>query len=553
MIFLEGIIVKKCILAFFFLLFFILIGCTDTSNLTTKNFTDNYSSDTTAFMTTLNDVTSLISTNSTASNTTMTTSLQTETENQKYTINYKIIGVDQIGDITLSDGETIMDIDISYNSSAAITSSGRLLVWGENNFGQLGDGTTNNKIKPLDITSSLNLDDGEKVVAVKIGSQVTAILTSTGRLLTAGYNGYAQLGVESIGERFTFEEISGINLEDGDQIIDLSLGKYHASVISASGRIFMWGYNSYGCIGNNNTVVEPVYNPIEITSMFSLGQDEKIIKVSLENYQSAALTSSGRVFMWGYNIHNELGDGTDEHRYSPIDITDGFSLDESEIIKDISLGHYHSGAITSMGRIFMWGYNAYGQIGDETLIDKSYPLDVTSYFNLAQDEIMNSVALGAYHSLATSSFGRVFTWGRNFSGQLGSGTFDYDEHALPIDITSSINLNLFDKIISGSLGNLNTSVISSTGRIFSWGENNAGQLGDNSITDKLIPTEITNVGESVIHSEMVEYGISIDEFIPNKPGYIFTGWYEDQNLVSPYVFETMPSYSFNLYGMWFLE
>lgn len=55
--------------------------------------------------------------------------------------------------------------------------------------------------------------------------------------------------------------------------------------------------------------------------------------------------------MWGNNMHNELGDGTDEHRYSPIDITDGFSLDESEIITDISLGHYHSGAITSLGRI----------------------------------------------------------------------------------------------------------------------------------------------------------------------------------------------------------
>jgi len=545
--------VKKCIFAFFFLLFFIFIGCSDTTILTTSNSTNNQSNDNTTIMTTSNDETSLISTNLTSSITTLTTSLQTQTENQQYTINYKIIGVDQIGDITLSDGETITDIEISYNSSAAITSNGRLLVWGENSFGQLGDGTIFNKIKPLDITSSLNLVNEERVVAVKIGSQVTAILTSTGRLLTAGYNGFAQLGEESITERFTFAEISSINLEDGDQIIDLSLGKYHGSVISASGRIFMWGYNSYGCIGNNNTVMEPVYNPIEITGMFSLEENEKIIKVSLENYQSAALTSSGRVFMWGYNMHNELGDGTDEHRYSPIDITDGFSLDESEIITDISLGHYHSGAITSLGRIFMWGYNAYGQIGDETLIDKSYPLDVTSYFNLAQDEIMNSVALGAYHSLATSSFGRVFTWGRNFSGQLGNGTFDYDEHTLPIDITSSINLNLFDKIISGSLGNLNTSVISSTGRVFSWGENNAGQLGDNSITDKLIPTEITSVGESVIYSEKVEYGMSLEEFIPNKPGYIFTGWYEDQNLTNPYVFETMPDYSFNLYGMWLFE
>lgn len=166
---------------------------------------------------------------------------------------------------------------------------------------------------------------------------------------------------------------------------------------------------------------------------------------------------------------------------------------------------------------------------------------------------MNSVALGAYHSLATSSIGRVFTWGRNFSGQLGNGTFDYDEHTLPIDITSSLNLNLFDKIIRGSLGNLNTSVISSTDRVFSWGENNAGQLGDNSITDKLVPTKITSVGESVIHSEKVEFGMSLEEFTPNKPGYIFTEWYEDQNLINPYVFETMPDYSFNLYGMWLLE
>ena len=91
------------------------------------------------------------------------------------------------------------------------------------------------------------------------------------------------------------------------------------------------------------------------------------------------------------------------------------------------------------------------------------------------------------------------------------------------------------------------------GRIFTWGRDNAGQLGDASLTNNPTPALITTVSNIEVYSETYGYEAQVTEYILNKEGFTFSGWYSDVELTIPYTFTTMPAYTLNLYGIWNMD
>lgn len=479
-------------------------------------------------------------------------------EAYEYTINYYIVGVDQISNIPLSEGEIMIDISLGVENSSVITSEGRIFTWGANSFGQLGIGTVSTYRAALtEITSSFGLIEGEKVVKILLGSQASIAITSTGRVFTWGYNGNGQLGDEAVSERFVPGEItSQFNLAEGEKIVDVSLGNVHASAITSTGRIFTWGWNQSGQLGIGEIDNIKIRTPIDITYQFNLDEGDMITSVSLGSGHSSAMTSQGRIFTWGADIYGQLGNGASDNEVhaTPIEITSQFGLSEEESIASIQMSYYHSSAITTEGRVFNWGYNGYGNLGDGTEQNQSYPVEITSNFSLSAEEVLIGISMSGYsHASAITSEGRVFTWGSNAYGQLGIGTSDYDGHSTPIDITSGFILLAGEKVIRMSLGTNHSSAITSTGRIFTWGRDNAGQLGDASLVNKPTPVLITTVSSIKVYSETYGYEAQITEYIPNKEGFTFSGWYSDPELTIPYTFTTMPANTLKLYGMWMIE
>jgi alpha-tubulin suppressor-like RCC1 family protein len=153
---------------------------------------------------------------------------------------------------------------------------------------------------------------------------------------------------------------------------------------------------------------------------------------------SSAFTSTGRVFMWGYNQFGQLGNGMNVNRNLPTEITSNFSFSEGEKIISLSLGSTHSSALTSTGRVFIWGSNEYGKLGDGTNTDKNVPTEITSNFSLIAGEKIISLSLGWYHSLALTSTARVYAWGANWNNSLGDGTSS--NRNVPTEITSRFSL-----------------------------------------------------------------------------------------------------------------
>ena len=347
-----------------------------------------------------------------------------------------------------------------------------------------------------------------------------------------------------------FDPLSYIILNLGETIIQSFLGNHHSSALTSTGRLFMWGYNADGQLGDN-TITDRLV-PTEITSHFNLTEEETIIQVSLGGFHSSALTSTDRLFMWGVNWFGQLGDNTTIDRLAPTEITSHFNLSEDETIIQVSLSLLHSSALTSTGRLFTWGRNYTGQLGDNTTTDRLVPTEITSHFNLIADETIIQVSLGSNHSSALTSTDRLFMWGWNFYGQLGDNTTT--DRLAPTEITSHFNLTEDETIIQVSLGSAldknHSSALTSSGRIFMWGNNEFGQLGDNTTIDRSVPTALNLQAFKTYETAIYDYNQDIIGLTPNMDGYIFDGWFSDIKLTTPYIFTTMPANDIVLYGRW---
>jgi hypothetical protein len=210
--------------------------------------------------------------------------------------------------------------------------------------------------------------------------------------------------------------LSNIVLDPDDQIIQVKTGSNHSAVLTKGGRLYTWGSNEYGQLGIENEIMRNF--PSEITDRFDLLSDEKIIAIAMREFFSAALTSEGRVFTWGSNLYGQLGDGTRVSRFKPTDITNQFDLQEDDKIIEISIGFWHSSILTQTGRVFTWGSNGSGRLGDGTSFNSDIPIEITDNFDLLENDYIVQIEMGGWHSAALSKMGQVYLWGWNEYGQI---------------------------------------------------------------------------------------------------------------------------------------
>jgi alpha-tubulin suppressor-like RCC1 family protein len=194
------------------------------------------------------------------------------------------------------------------------------------------------------------------------------------------------------------------------------------------------------------------------------------------SWQNISVTSFSTLFSWGSNTCGRLGDNTTTNRSSPIrEITSSLNWCQ------VSAGGSHTSAIKPDGSLWAWGNNACGRLGDNTTTDRSSPVrEITSSTNWCQ------VSAGGYHTTALKTDGSLWSWGLGTCGRLGNSALTV--RSSPVrEITSSTNWCQ----VSG--GRDHASAIKTDGSLWSWGNNQYGRLGDNSVTNKSSPVrEITS-------------------------------------------------------------
>lgn len=471
----------------------------------------------------------------------------------QYTLSYAIYAdYDPVNDITLGLGETIDSISMGAYHSSALTTEGKLYLWGENGSGQLGYGTSTYSNMPNDISSQFNLFAGEKIQSVSLGAYHSSALTTENRLFMWGNNNSGQLGNGfTLNSDTPIDITSQFNLNEGETIHKVSLGAYHSSALTTDNRLFTWGRNNSGQLGNGSTANSLV--PYDTTAQFSLNEGEVIQDVSMGEDHSSIITSEGRLFMWGNNEFGQLGNGDTVDSNNPIEIENSeFSLNQGEVIQSVSLGKEHSSALTSEGRLFMWGSNESKQLGIVTaFVHMIIPIEITSRFNLEEGEVITSVIMRGRYSSAFTSQGRLFMWGENTHGQLGDGTTI--SSIIPVDITLQFELYTGDALRMVALGSSHSSVITTDGHLLMWGRNIAGELGTVSGTNSNTPILNRMKTAFSIEQTVYDYSQTIDKYLPTREGYTFDGWYEDVELTILFTPSTMPSADTVLYARWVEE
>lgn len=358
--------------------------------------------------------------------------------------------------------------------SLALNSSGTVLAWGDNSFGQLGNDSRLIQRTPLEVNNLASM------TAVAAGDVHSTALSSDGTVWTWGFNGQGQLGDGTTVQRASPARVLTTDTATGalagatialSGVITIASGINHSIGLKGDGTIWAWGHNSYGQIGNDSTTNSLVATHVQGLSGMSM------IAIAAVSYHNLALRSDGTVWSWGNNTSGQLGDGKTSS-LKVATLVPGLNG-----IVAIAAGSSHSLALKNDGTVWAWGLNTSGQLGDTTTTLRKSPVQVSGLSGIFD------IAAGGDHSLALRADGTVWAWGANSVGQLGDNT---TTNRLTPQIVS--NLAYVTDIAAGGYHSL---AIKNDSSVWSWGNNWYGQLGeftDTLVSERHVPVQVAAVG-----------------------------------------------------------
>jgi alpha-tubulin suppressor-like RCC1 family protein len=347
-------------------------------------------------------------------------------------------------------------ISAGYSHSCGIRASdSRVLCWGDNSYGEIGDGTITTRYSPT------RTSDSSPYLSVSAGTYYTCgIRANDSRVLCWGGNSNGQLGDGTISESHSPKLTS-----DSSPYFEVSASYYHSCGIRTNdSRVLCWGGNYEGTLGDG-TILEK-----HIPTLTSDSSAYKSISAGV--YHTCAIRANdSRVLCWGFNGDGQTGDGTTGSSNVPTLISDASAY------ASISAGDFHScGIRASDSRVLCWGDNSFGELGDGTInnhLNPTLTADSSEYL---------SISLGEYSSCAIrTNDSRVLCWGDNGYMQIGDGTID-EKHEPTLTSDSSAYVSLDAGYY------YNCGIRANDSRVLCWGDNVNGQLGEGTTEQKSVPT-----------------------------------------------------------------
>jgi alpha-tubulin suppressor-like RCC1 family protein len=349
------------------------------------------------------------------------------------------------------------------SSAGLIAYPAELYLWGRNNFGQVGDNTTATRSTPRqEFTSDSNWQ------RISVGTQHAAAIKTDGTLWTWGDNTSGQLGDNTIVHKSTPKQfnISGGIIFGWKQI---SCGNGHTVALANDGTLWCWGRNSYGQVGDNTTQPRSTPRQISAGATGITGWTQ----VSAGAFHTVAIRNDGTLWSWGYNYYGVVGDNTSGNLANRLTPRQELTSSTNWRQVNFSSGSYTTSAIKTDGTLWCWGYNAAGQVGDNTILNRSTPRQISAGASRITGWKQTSSSLNNTAAIRTD--GTLWVWGRNSYGQVGDNTAGSTIYrSTPIqEFTGSNNWKQV------STGSANTIGLKTNGTLWVWGDNNNGQVGDN--------------------------------------------------------------------------
>jgi len=334
-----------------------------------------------------------------------------------------------------------------------------LYSWGNNGFGQLGLNNTTNRSSPVQVGS---LTDWLNVAS---GYGHTVSTKTDGTIWSWGTNGVGQLGLNNTTAYSSPKQIGALTNWSA-----VSCGNTYTMALKTDGTLWGWGRGGQGQLGFNNT-----YN---YSSPKQVGSLTNWLNVTCGAYHTVAVRTNGTIWSWGRNSRGQLGLGNTTYYSSPKQI--GALTNWLRV----SCGYAFTMAIKTDGTLWAWGYNNEGNLGIGTSgTDRNTPVQVGALTTWSKISC-GFQSDGAFcQSIRTD--GTLWSWGFNRQGQLGLNTTSYSATiSSPVQVGALTNWSNVACCFSSTIST------KTDGTIWSWGQNNNGQLGLNDTTNRSSPVQI---------------------------------------------------------------
>jgi alpha-tubulin suppressor-like RCC1 family protein len=355
-------------------------------------------------------------------------------------------------------------IQISAGSGHAcgVTADNRAYCWGENAFGNLGDGTFTTRLAPTPVAGGL------RFVEVRAATTHTCGLTTDGRAFCWGANDIGQQGNGSLG---TAQQVTPGPVAGNRRFTQIRVGFRHSCALTAAGAAFCWGDNGAGQLGTGSATGPADCGGFGCSARpVRAAGPRTFIQIRPGGEHTCGLTADRRTWCWGNNFFGQLGSGdTASARPAPMMIRGNHRF------LQLSAGGTHTCGVDSDHQAWCWGRNARGQVGDGSTVQRRLVPTL-----VAGGLSFNGVSAGVEHSCGNVTTGEVYCWGSNTFGQLGDGTTT--PRRAPRQVASDLR---WDLVVGGWQLSC---AITRDDRTFCWGEH----TGDGTSNRRLTPVRVAN-------------------------------------------------------------
>jgi alpha-tubulin suppressor-like RCC1 family protein len=361
-------------------------------------------------------------------------------------------------------------VSVGGYHTCGLSSGGGIYCWGNNEYGQLGDGTHSHRTVPTLVSGG-----GLVFVEVSAGANHTCGLTTQNRVYCWGNNEGGRLGDGTVLDRAVPTAVGG-----GRRFVGVRAGTLHTCAVNQFNAGFCWGTARFGELGTDPTTQHTL--PARVLGGHAFR------RVVAGGGFTCGVTTADKAYCWGYNLDAELGDGTYRNRSKPVPVSGGLSF--RQVVAgggDISdaqgneVDPGHACGVTTDRRAYCWGYSSSGQLGNGVRDG-----GVTSPVAVGGGLLWNQVIPGLNHTCGVTTTNLAYCWGLNGSGELGISGGPGPGVALPTRVAGGLR---FSGVSTGPAGS-HTCGITTENRIYCWGYNAFGQLGDGTLTNRSTPVKV---------------------------------------------------------------
>ncbi|OYU43253.1 MAG: RCC1 repeat-containing protein, partial [Burkholderiales bacterium PBB4] len=353
------------------------------------------------------------------------------------------------------DARSIAELAAGSYHTLARMRDGSAISWGNNAYGELGDGTLTSRGIPIKIAGL------SKVNAVAAGEQHSLAADALGDVWAWGSNENGRLGQGNSDQSNSKFPLKVPALQG---VTTVQAGKAHSLALTRDGQVFSWGSNFSGQLGvSGSSRASP-------TQVEFLVPDTRIVAIGAAGDHSFALDSEGRLWSWGENEYFQLGHRSYARSSEPRYLS---SLETRGKVKTFAIGPVGGAAVLEDGSLWVWGF--YGRYDEPTQVG-GLPGPVAK------------AHLGESHLVITLVDGRVLSSGDNRFGQLGDGSVTPTNDLVFVAVKG-----ISAPLLECSTGYFHTLAVDASGRLMAWGDNTRGQLGIGVAVNRSVPGPIANL------------------------------------------------------------